>query len=178
MTQKLKTSDLTRISMFTAILAICAWIIIPSTIPFTMQTFGIFLTMGVLGGKRGTLAVLSYLLLGLIGVPVFSGFTGGIGRLIGPTGGYIVGFLFTALVMWAMERLWGNYRWTLSLSMIIGLVICYAFGTAWFLFLSASSTGIVGVGTALTLCVLPYIIPDFIKMLLALILCKRLKRLS
>ncbi len=182
MANKINTSDLTRISMFTAILVVCAWLIIPATIPFTMQTFGIFLTMGVLGGRRGTLAVLSYLLLGLIGAPIFSGFTGGIGRLLSPTGGYIVGFLFTAFAMWALESVFQKFfcdqkQWMLALSMVVGLLVCYTFGTTWFVFLFAANTGAAGISTALTLCVLPYVIPDLIKLALALTLCKKLERI-
>ena len=81
---------------------------IPTTVPFTLQTCAVFLAVGVLGGKRGTLSILIYLLLGAIGVPVFAGFTGGIGIVLGTTGGYIIGFLFSGLIMWAMEQLLGK----------------------------------------------------------------------
>lgn len=102
-------------------------------VPFTLQTFGIFLAVGVLGGKRGSLAVLVYLLLGAIGIPVFAGFTGGIGIILGNTGGYMVGFLFSALAMWAMESLLGKKRWVLAFSMLLGLLVCYVCGTTWFM---------------------------------------------
>ena len=103
-----KTRNMVYIAMFAVLISICSWISIPSAVPFTMQTFGIFLAVAVLGGKRGSLAVLVYLLLGLVGVPVFAGFSGGIGCLAGTTGGYIVGFQLTALVMWAMEMMLGK----------------------------------------------------------------------
>ena len=86
-----------------ALMAICSWISIPLTVPFTLQTFAVFVTLGILGGKRGTLSILVFLLLGAIGVPVFAGFTGGMGILLGNTGGYIIGFILSALVMWIME---------------------------------------------------------------------------
>lgn len=103
---KTKTYDLAYIAIFAVLIAICSWISIPMTVPFTLQTFGVFMAVGVLGGKRGSLAVLVYILLGAIGVPVFAGFSGGLGILLNNTGGYIIGFLFSALVMWAMESLW------------------------------------------------------------------------
>ena len=191
-------SDLTLIALFTAVMAICSWISIPATVPFTLQTLGLFLACGLLGGKRGTITVAVYLLLGAIGIPVFSGFAGGIGHLLGPTGGYIIGFLFSALVMWAAEVIHakgktprsgsgrssdscsasvsspGGYR-VLAISMVLGLLICYAFGTIWFVTVYTRSTGSVGLMTALSWCVLPYIIPDAVKIMVALLLCRRLR---
>lgn len=172
--ENITTKDMAYIAMFAVIIAICSWLSVPATVPFTLQTFGIFLTVGVLGGKRGTYAVLVYLLLGIIGIPVFSGFTGGIGRLLGTTGGYIIGFLFSALVMWAMEALLGKKRWVLALSMFVGLIVCYTFGTLWFVFVYANTNGAIGVMTALGWCVFPYLIPDMIKIVLALVLCRKL----
>lgn len=171
---KLRTVDMVYIALFAVLMAVCSWISIPATIPFTMQTFGVFLAVAVLGGKRGTLAMLVYLLLGVVGLPVFAGFSGGIACLLGSTGGYIIGFLFSALVMWAMERLLGKKTWVLALSMVLGLVVCYAFGTVWFIVVYARSTGAIGLWTALGWCVLPYIIPDLVKIALALAVCKRL----
>ena len=106
-TTRMNTLDMAYVAMFAAIIAVCSWISIPATVPFTLQTLGVFLAVGVLGGKRGTMAVLTYLLLGMIGAPGFSGFAGGIGYMLGSTGGYIVGFIFTALTMWLMESLFG-----------------------------------------------------------------------
>lgn len=80
------------------------------------------------------MAVFIYILLGAIGIPVFSGFKGGIGALAGTTGGYIVGFLASALLMWGMEKWFGRKKnWVLVLQMIMGLVVCYAIGTVWFM---------------------------------------------
>ena len=172
---KLSVRDMTYIAMFAVVMAICSWISIPSVVPFTLQTFGVFLAVGVLGGKRGTLAVLIYILLGCVGLPVFAGFTGGIGILLGSTGGYIVGFLFTALTMWAMEQLPGNPILVSVASMVLGLAVCYAFGTVWFMLVYARTTGPVGVWTALGWCVIPYIIPDLAKVALALIVRRRLR---
>ncbi|MBP5250511.1 MAG: biotin transporter BioY, partial [Lachnospiraceae bacterium] len=96
------------IAMMAAIMAVCAWITIPAAVPFTLQTFAVFLAICVLGGKNGTIAVFVYILLGAVGLPVFSGFKGGVGVLLGNTGGYIIGFLFSALVMWLLEGIFGR----------------------------------------------------------------------
>lgn len=175
-TRKLKTLDMVYIALFACLMAICSWISIPGQIPFTLQTMGVFLAIGLLGGKRGTLAVLVYILMGAVGLPVFSGFTGGIGRLLGMTGGYIVGFLASALVMWAMEALLGKKKWVLAVSMAVGLLVCYAFGTAWFIVVYTGSKGAITLGAVLGMCVIPYIIPDAVKIIVALLLTGILKR--
>lgn len=172
--QRNKTYDLVYVSIFVVLIAVCSWISIPLTVPVTLQTFGVFIAVGLLGGKRGTLAVLVYILMGAIGIPVFSGFTGGIGILAGTTGGYIVGFLFSALLMWGMEKLFGKDTKVLAGSMILGLAVCYAVGTLWFMAVYAASSGAVGIFTVLGWCVFPFIIPDIAKIVLALILTKRL----
>ncbi len=176
-TTRENTRDMVYIAMFAVLIAVCSWISVPATVPFTLQTFGVFVTVGVLGGKRGSLSVLVYLLLGMIGVPVFAGFSGGIGCLLGSTGGYIIGFLFSALVMWGMEMAFGKSRFVLVLSMILGLMVCYLFGTVWFMTVYARTTGAIGVMTALGWCVFPYIIPDGIKIVLAMILCKKVAQI-
>ena len=174
---KSKTLDMVYIAMFAVLIAIFSWISIPANVPFTLQTFGVFVAVGVLGGKRGSLAVLVYILLGAIGAPVFAGFTGGFGILIGSTGGYIIGFLLSALVMWGMEKILGKKTWVLAISMVLGLLVCYAFGTAWFMVVYTSKTGAIGLMTALGWCVFPFIIPDILKIALALLICKRLARI-
>ena len=161
---KLNTADMAYIALFAVAIAICSWISVPATVPFTLQTFGVFLAA----------AVLVYLALGMAGVPVFAGFQGGMGCLLGSTGGYLIGFLFLALVMWAGERLSGGRRWALALSMALGLLVCYAFGTAWFMAVYARTTGQIGLWTALSWCVFPFVLPDAAKLALALVLSRRL----
>lgn len=173
---KLGTKDYALIGIFAAIMAICSWISIPAAVPFTMQTFAVFLSVGLLGGKCGTISIAIYLLLGAIGLPVFSGFSGGLGHMLGPTGGYIIGFIGSALVMWFIDSRLGNSRKILIISMLLGLIVCYAFGTAWFVIVYNRSTGPVGLLTALSWCVIPYIIPDALKIALAVLLTRRLKR--
>lgn len=171
-----KTQSMVYIAICAVLIAVCSWITIPATIPFTLQTFGVFLTVCLLGGKRGSLSVFIYIVLGLIGIPVFAGVKGGIGVLLGNTGGYIIGFLFSALIMWAMEALLGRKTWVLAASMVIGLIACYAVGTAWFMMVYTSNSGQIGLMTVLGWCVIPFIIPDFIKMALALCVYKQLAK--
>lgn len=103
---RLRTLDLTYTALFAVLMAVCAWISIPvpkPMVPFSMQTFAVFAALAVLGGRRGTYAVSAYLLLGAVGLPVFAGFRGGLSVLLGSTGGYLIGFMGTALVFWLME---------------------------------------------------------------------------
>ena len=174
MRQKTKAYDITMTAVCVGLIAVCSWISIPTAVPFTLQTFGVFITMGLLGGKRGTAAVLVYIILGAAGVPVFSGFGGGIGALAGPTGGYIVGFLFMALAMWGLERLIGRSTGALLASMVIGLLVCYAFGTVWFMAVYARTAGAIGLGTVLGMCVIPFLIPDAAKIALAMLFVRRI----
>lgn len=167
--------DLVYISMFTVIIAICSWISIPSAVPFTLQTLGVFLAVGILGGKRGTMTVLVYILLGAVGLPVFSGFSGGIGILIGITGGYIIGFLASALIMWGMECVFGKGKKIQVISMFLGLLACYVVGTLWFMVVYTYQIGKVGILAVLGWCVVPFLIPDIIKIMLAIMLIRRLK---
>lgn len=170
------TKRIALIAMFVAVMTICSWISIPLTVPITLQTFAIFVTCGVLGGCDGTIAVCTYIMLGIIGLPVFSGFTGGLGKLIGPTGGYIIGFILTALVMWIINRIAGSKLYVLVTSMVAGLIICYAFGTAWYVIVYTGDNP-KDVISVLSMCVLPFIIPDIIKIILATIVTKSLRQL-
>lgn len=169
-----KTHDMVYIGIFAVLIAICSWISIPAAVPFTLQTMGVFLAVGILGGKRGTLAVLVYLLLGAVGIPVFAGFSGGIGVFLQSSGGYLAGFLLSALLMWGMEKLLGRSTVILGISMVLGLLVCYAAGTIWFMAVYTANTGAVGVGTVLAWCVIPFILPDLVKIAVALVLTKRL----
>lgn len=160
------SKNMVRCSLFASLVAICAWISVPiGDMIFTLQTLGVFLTLGLLGGKRGTAAILIYLLLGTAGLPVFSGFRGGIGMLAGVTGGYLWGFLLSGLLYWALERL-GKLP-----AMIVGQVGCYLCGSLWF-YLYAGG----GLWLILARCVLPYLLPDAIKLALAFFLSRRLSR--
>ena len=171
-----QTKDLVYVALCAVLMAVCSWISIPATVPFTLQTFAVFCSLGLLGGRRGTAAILVYLLLGALGVPVFAGFSGGIGILFGTTGGYLLGFILMGLVYWLGERLSMDGRNVRIISMILGLLLCYAFGTAWFMFVYARQTGAIALGTALAWCVVPFILPDLVKLALALLLSGRLRK--
>ena len=175
---KNKTRDIVFIALFAVLMAVCSWISIPTAIPITMQTFAVFLTLNFLGGKKGTASVCIYLLLGLIGLPVYANFTSGIGMLLGMTGGYMIGWIFSGLVMWLAEKLLGRKLWVQAVSMLAGLVVCYVTGTAWFMVVYAQSSGPVGLWTALLWCVIPFIVPDIVKLGLALWLSQRLKKIT
>lgn len=170
----MKAKSLVYAAVMAALTAVCAWITVPTVVPFTLQTFAVFLAVGALGGKLGTLSVLVYLLLGAVGLPVFAGFSGGLGSFAGLTGGYLIGFLLIALVMWGAERLLGRSAVVFVLSGIVGLAVCYAFGTAWFLWLYTTSKGPTELMTVLWTCVIPFLIPDALKLALALVLSRRL----
>ena len=178
----MKNSKLTQtifIGLFAALIAVCSQIQIPGAVPFTLQTFAVFLAGGLLGGKRGTISVIVYILLGAVGLPVFAGFKGGIGALLGTTGGYIIGFIFSMLVFVVFELLLKEKAKKiipLGIAMVIGLIICYAFGTAWFMIVYTNTKEPIGLITALSWCVFPFIIPDIVKIALALTLTSRLKR--
>ena len=174
MKQNFRTIDLVYIALGAVLIAICSWISIPTTVPFTMQTFAVFFVLSALGGKRGTVAIVVYVLLGAVGIPVFAQFASGIGILLGSTGGYIVGFVFIGLVYWLIVHFLGKKLWVEILAMVIGLAVCYAFGTAWFMVVYARANGAVGLATVLAWCVIPFIIPDLMKLGLALTLARRL----
>lgn len=153
-------------ALFAALMAACAWISVPILdIAFTMQTFALFLTLLVLGGKWGTVSILTYLLLGMVGLPVFSSFQGGPGVLFGVTGGYLWGFLLTGLCYRVLVR------WHPVPALILGLLACYACGSLWFLHYSGG-----GLGLILARCVVPYLIPDGVKLWLAWSVWKQIKR--
>ncbi len=183
-----KTTMLILCGIFAAVTAICSLITIPlgfTPVPINLGTLAVFLTGGVLGKKYGTLSMTVYVLLGAAGVPVFSGFRGGLGVLAGPTGGYIIGYIAAVLVIGLLsDRI--SYRFVNSegrpgrsrisatvsyaVAMIAGLLICYAFGTAWFMI--STSTPL---WAALISCVFPFLPGDAIKIAAAAILTARLK---
>ena len=164
--------DMIFTAMFAALIAVCSLISIPvGTVPVTLQTFAVCLAAAMLGFKRGTLSVLVYILLGAVGVPVFAGMKGGIGVLAGPTGGYIIGFILTAVTVGIAADRWGRRVLPLAVSMIIGVLLCYVVGTVWFVIVTG--TDLIG---ALTLCVAPFLLPDALKIALAVLLANRLDK--
>jgi biotin transport system substrate-specific component len=171
-----KTRDLALIPVFSVLTSVCTWIMIPGPVPFTMQTFAVFLSLLLLGGKRGTAAVLVYLLLGFAGLPVFSGFSAGPGVLLGPTGGYLIGFIAIGLLFAVCVRIFGGSDRVKAASLIAGLLVCYLFGTLWFTLGYNSGSGSVTFTAALGLCVLPFVVPDLLKLGLAFWVAKQIRK--
>ena len=157
-------------ALFAALMAVCAWISIPTKPPFTMQTFAVFSAALLLGPRRAAAAVLVYLSLGALGVPVFAGFGAGVGHILSSTGGYMVGFVLAALLAGSAAVRGGKRLLPRILGCAAGLIVCYAFGTAWFMFVYARGGGTIGLGAALSACVLPFVIPDAAKIALAILL--------
>lgn len=164
------TREMVLVAMFSAIMAVCSWISVPTTIPFTLQTFGVFATMLILGGKKGFFAVLVYILLGAVGLPVFSGFSAGISALTSYSGGYIWGFLALALTYWGAEKISGKII-VQVISLVIGMALCYLCGTLWFMHVT-KSTFVYG----LSACVVPYLPFDALKMICAVGISVRVKK--
>lgn len=170
----IKAKNMALCGLFAALLALCAWLSFPlGDAMITLQTFGIFLCLGILGGKRGTISILVYLLLGAVGLPVFSGFRGGIGTLLGVTGGYLTGFLFCGLTYWLLTTVLPKYP---LLAMVTGLFVCYCFGSIWYYYMYTAAGSSATLGFIVMKCILPYLLPDAIKLLLAWHLSQKLKR--
>lgn len=165
--KKSKIFDITLIAFMAAVICVCSWITIPfGTIPFTLQTFGVFLALRFLGGKRGTAAIIIYLLLGAVGLPVFSNFGAGLGKIFGPTGGYMLGFIFSGITVILLEKFDRQRKYLRIITDIIALTGCYALGTAWFYFFIGKNNGM-SIFAVLSACVIPFTVPDIIKIAIA-----------
>ena len=161
------------VAMMTALIAVCSWITIPlGDIPITFQTFAVYMTVCMLGMKKGLISTTVYLLLAAVGAPVLSGFRGGIGALLGATGGYVVGFVFLALISGLLIDKFGKKTYIMFIALILGTVILYAFGTVWYKVVYLKNTGDISALVVLGKCVFPYIVPDLVKMALAVFLSK------
>ena len=152
-------------SIFAALMAVCAWLAVPiPPVGFTMQTFGVLMALGILGGKWGTVSIGLYLALGIVGLPVFTGFRGGAAALLDATGGFLWGFLLAGFGYWLLERL-GRLP-----AMIAALLVSYACGCWWFTIYAGTGSW----PAALLTCVVPYLLPDALKLWLAFTLSKRI----
>ena len=166
-----KTKNLARIALGAAALTLCAWIAVPTPVPFTMQSMAVLTVAALLGPKLGCASVAVYLLLGAVGMPVFSGFRGGVQALLGPTGGYLLGFLLCALLTgWAAQR--SRTRYTMAAGMACGMFACYGFGTVWY----AIGYGAGDITAILMACVVPFLLPDAIKLALSVIMVHRIRK--
>ena len=157
-------------ALFTALCAVCSIITVPSPIPFTLQTFAITLAVYVLGIGGGMASVSAYIVLGAIGLPIFSGMHGGIGVLFGPTGGFILGFIpFCLIIGFALKKF--KSLVPRLIGCFIGLIVLYICGAVQYIFVAS-----VSFWGAVTVCVLPFIIPDVLKILLAVVIGNRINK--
>jgi len=171
----MNTKKMILCALFAALTAVCSMISIPlpfTPVPINLATLSVFLAGGLLGSRYGALSQLVYVLLGAIGLPVFSGFTGGLGTLIGHTGGYIIGYVAAAWLIGFMIEKLGHGFYKNIISMSSGMAVCYALGTLWFMYITST-----GLAAALILCVVPFLIGDAIKIIAGSILVKKLHKL-
>ena len=170
--QKIRTKQMVLIALMTAVTCVLGPLSIPlpfSPVPISLTNFAIFLAIFVLGMKNGTISFIIYLLLGAVGVPVFSSFRGGLQVLAGPTGGYLIGFIFLALIMgFALDHFDRKLVPTI-IGMIIGMAVCYAFGTVWLAKLLSLSFK-----EGLMMGVIPYLPGDVAKIIIAAIVGPKL----
>lgn len=159
-------------ALFAALTAVCTQIQIPMwPVPITLSLLPVLLCASLMKKSYAAVAMLVYMLMGLIGLPVFTGMAGGPGKLLGVTGGYIIGYIPCAfLAAWIIEK-WGRSYWKQCLAMAVGVLACYAFGTVWFMI-----TKHAGLWSSLTMCVIPFLPGDAVKILLAAFLGKRLEK--
>ena len=182
----LSVRDLAMIAIFVALIIVCTWITIPlGPVPFTLQTFAVCVTGGVLGLKRGTIAIIVYILLGIVGVPVFSEFSSGIVKFIpntetGMTGGYILGFILTVIIIGIFKNISKDKdnkmkALYLGIGMVLGDIACFIFGTIWFWQFNPMHLGL---AASISACVIPFIIPDLAKIIVALIVSTQVNKTS
>lgn len=163
--KSLKTKNMVTIALMTAVTCIAAPFSIPlpfTPVPISLTNLVIYISCCILGAKKGTISFLLYLLIGLIGVPVFSGFTGGLTKLAGPTGGYLIGFIFCALFTGIFAEKFEDKLYMYPVGMIGGTAICYAFGTLWLAF-QMNLTFV----QALFMGVIPYLLGDTLKIVVS-----------
>jgi len=162
--------------VFSGLLVICSWISIPFFVPLTLQTFGVFTALLFLGGPRGFCCITLYIAMGLIGLPVFSGFKNGLAVFSGPTGGYVIGFLCLAGIFWAITEKFGKSASILPLALLFGLVACHLSGYVWMVFIWPAISGTAPPSSLLGFGTLSFLIADLIKLWLSVIILNRANR--
>ena len=170
----MKTRDMTIIAVMAALICVAGPLSIAiGPIPLSLASFAVYLAGAVLGAKRGTLAVALYLLIGLVGVPVFSGFSGGLQKLAGVTGGYLVGYLPCALITGLAVKPEGGDtpKWKLPAFMVLGTAVLYLIGTAWFMIQTKNT-----LAAAMGMCVVPFLPGDAIKIVAATLLAPPIRK--
>ena len=166
------TQKLTLCALCCALLCVLSQIQIPlPPVPLSLSLLGVHLAGALLGRRSGAAATFAYVLLGAAGVPVFAGFAGGVSVLLGPTGGFLMGYILCAWLVGLLTEHFGFSRRCLILSMAAGTLACYAIGTAWFTLVTGANSA-----SALSSCVLPFLPGDLLKILLAAFLVRRLQK--
>lgn len=173
-----KTICITETALMSAVLCVISPFAIPvpmSLVPFSLATLGVYVAAMLLGAKRGAVCVLVYLFLGMAGLPVFSGFSSGVGVLLGPTGGYLIGYVHCVLVIGWLQKTKFYQKSSLGRMGAIGLgtAVCYAFGTVWFLRIMKGNYTIL---QALLVCVVPYLLFDVLKIFAAAAVARVLRK--
>ena len=162
-----KTKEITLVGLMTAIICIAGPLSLPlpfSPVPISLATLAIYFSVYLLGMKCGTISCCVYLLLGFVGLPVFSAFTSGPAKLLGPTGGYLIGYVMMALIIgYCVDRWNGGLAASLA-GMFAGTAVMYFLGTVWLAYQANMSFG-----TAFAAGVLPFIMGDIVKIVLSLI---------
>lgn len=162
-TQKINTRQLTLVGVMAAVTCILGPLSLPiGVVPISLTNLVIYFAIYVLGGKRGTLSYIVYLFIGLVGLPVFSGFSGGFPKLFGPTGGYLIGFIFMAFISGIFIDKFPSKIYMCFFGMILGTITTYIFGTAWLAYQAHLTFN-----SALAVGVLPFIPGDLVKMVIA-----------
>lgn len=165
--------DMTMVAIFAAFMCLTApWTIPIGAIPITLATFSVYLVAATLGWKKGASAVAIYLMLGFIGLPVFTYFTGGIQKLVGATGGYLVGYIPMAMIGGLFADKFKK-TWAYVVGMTLGTAVLYTFGTAWYCIMSGSE-----IIPAILTCVTPFLLGDSIKIACATLLASRLRPIA
>lgn len=170
--KKMTTYQLCITALFSALMCILGPMAVPiGPVPISLTNLVVMLAVFVIGKWKGTVSTVIYILLGAVGLPVFSGYAGGIGKLTGPTGGYIIGFIPLAIICGVFVEKWANNKLLLVVGMIVGTVVLYALGTVWFVLQMQCE-----VMYALSVCVFPFLIGDAIKIAISLILGSELRK--
>ena len=163
---------LTTVSVSVSILVLCSWISIPLTVGITLQLLAVFLISAIFPLTVSLTAIVGYLLLGIVGVPVFASFNTGISAIVGPSGGFLLALLAVPLIISPVRRRYNDGKLLFLVMMTVSLIVVYTVGSVWYgvVYLNGSGTLL----EVLSVCVLPFVIPDFIKMILASLIYRRI----
>ena len=162
---KFLKKNLAIIALFAALTAVLSQIVIPiGPVPINLALISVFVAGGLLGWKSGAVSQIIFVLLGGLGLPIFAGFNGGIGAILGPTGGFIIGYIPCVMLIGCIKQRW--------LGMLLGLAVVYIMGISWYIYITGSSLAV-----AIMICVAPFLVGDFVKIVISLLAIKRLRRI-